>query len=158
MPSFPRLPRLLSALSALIAAFALAACAPRETLVDQGNRTQTLHRSIGPDLSDLDPHLAYSLGDIHVLSALFEGLVGEDPKTLAPVPGVATRWEVSADALTYTFHLRPDARWSDGRPLVAADFVSSARRALSPALGARSAELLYPVLNAEAYQIGRAHV
>lgn len=151
MPSFPRLPRLLSALSALIAAFALAACAPRETLVDQGNRTQTLHRSIGPDLSDLDPHLAYSLGDIHVLSALFEGLVGEDPKTLAPVPGVATRWEVSADALTYTFHLRPDARWSDGRPLVAADFVSSARRALSPALGARSAELLYPVLNAEAY-------
>lgn len=152
MPSFLRLLRLLAAIPAFLL---LAACAPRETLVDQGNRTATLHRSIGPDLSDLDPHLASSLGDIHVLSALFEGLVGEDPKTLAPVPGVAKRWEISADALTYTFHLRPDAKWSDGRPLVAADFVASMRRALAPALGARSAELLYPVLNAEAYNKAR---
>ncbi len=147
--------RPLSLLAAIPAILVLAACAPRETLVEQGNRTQTLHRSIGPDLTDLDPHLASSLGDIHVLSALFEGLVGEDPKTLAPVPGVALRWEVSADLLTYTFHLRPDAKWSDGRPLVATDFVASVRRALAPALGAPNAELLYPVLNAEAYHKAR---
>lgn len=141
---------------------ALSGCAPRQTLVEEGNRTQTLHRSVGPALADLDPHLASSLGDIHVLSALFEGLVAENPTDLSPVPGVATRWDVSADGVTYTFQLRPDAVWSDGRALVASDFVGSARRALAPALGAPNAELLYPVLNAEAYHKARladfAHV
>lgn len=131
------------------------ACAPRRTLVEEGNRTGTLHRSVGPALADLDPQLASTLGDIHVLSALFEGLVAEDPTDLSPVPGVATLWEVSADALTYTFHLRPEAKWSDGRPLAAEDFVNSVRRALTPALGAPNAELLYPVLNAEAYHKAR---
>jgi oligopeptide transport system substrate-binding protein len=148
---FAAIPVLLSALALL----ALSACAPRETAVQEGNRSQTLHRGIGPDLSDLDPHLAASLNDIHVLSALFEGLVGEDPQTLAPVPGLAIRWDVSADGLVYTFHLRPEAKWSDDRPIVADDFVASIKRALSPALGAPNAELLYPVLNAEAYHKSR---
>jgi oligopeptide transport system substrate-binding protein len=152
-PSSPL--RLFAALLIATTLLALAACSSRETLVEQGNRTQTLHRGIGPDLTDLDPHLASTLGDIHVLSALFEGLVGEDPKTLAPVPGLATHWDVSADGTVYTFHLRPEAVWSDGRPLVADDFVSSVRRALSPALAAPAAELLYPVLNAEAFHKSR---
>lgn len=155
MSSLLRLPRLFAAIPVFLALLALSACAPHETAVQSGTRTRTLHRGIGPDLSALDPHLASSLNDIHVLSALFEGLVGEDPETLAPVPGVATRWDVSADGLVYTFHLRPDAVWSDGRPLAAADFVASLRRALSPALGAPNAELLYPVLNAEAYHKAR---
>jgi oligopeptide transport system substrate-binding protein len=133
----------------------LAACTPRETAVEAGLHTATLHRSFGPDLGDLDPQLAGTLGDIHVLAALFEGLVAEHPETLAPVPGVAERWEVSADGLTYTFTLRTDARWSDGRAITAADFLASLRRALSPALAAPSAALLYPVLNAQAYQQGR---
>lgn len=128
-----------------------AACAPRTTPVEEGNRTGTLHRSVGPALADLDPHLASTLGDIHVLSALFEGLVAEDPRDLSPVPGMATRWEISADGTVYTFFLRSNARWSDGRPLTAEDFVASTRRALSPGLGAPNAALLYPVLNAEAY-------
>ena len=158
MSSFSRPLRLLAAIPVLLSALvlgALSACSPRETPVAGGNSAQTLHRGIGPDLSDLDPHLASSLNDIHVLSALFEGLVGEDPQTLAPVPGVATRWEISADGLVYTFHLRPEAKWSDGRGIVAHDFVASLRRALSPALGAPNAELLYPVLNAEAYHKSR---
>jgi oligopeptide transport system substrate-binding protein len=139
----------------VIGALLLAACAPRETPVEQGNRTQTLHRGIGPDLADLDPQLASSLGDIHVLSALFEGLVTENPADLSPLPGVAASWDISADGLVYTFHLRPEARWSDDRPLLAADFVASIRRALAPALAAPNAELLYPVLNAEAYHKAR---
>ncbi len=138
-----------------IALLAFSACAPRETLVEEGNRSGTLHRGVGPALADLDPHQASSLGDIHVLSALFEGLVAENPADLSPVPGVATSWEVSADGTIYTFRLRSDARWSDGRPLVAEDFVNSVRRALTPALGAPNAGLLYPVLNAEAYHKGR---
>ena len=158
MSSFSHPLRLLAAIPALLSALVLvtfSACTPRETPVAGGTSAQTLHRGIGPDLSDLDPHLASSLNDIHVLSALFEGLVAEDPQTLAPVPGVATRWDISADGLVYTFHLRPDAKWSDGRGIVANDFVASLRRALSPALGAPNAELLYPVLNAEAYHKSR---
>ena len=161
MPSLSRpviatvLRRLSHFLASALLLLGLSACAPRETPVERGIRTQTLHRGIGPDLADLDPHLASSLGDIHVLSALFEGLVAEDPTDLSPVPGVAASWEVSADGLVYTFHLRPDARWSDGRALTAADFVGSLRRALAPALGAPNAELLYPVLNAEAYHKAR---
>jgi oligopeptide transport system substrate-binding protein len=152
-PAFPL--RLLRCVFACLAGLLLAACGPRATLVEEGLRTRTLHRGIGPEPADLDPHLASSLGDIHVISALFEGLVGEHPETLAPVPGLAARWETSADGLAYTFHLRPDARWSDGRPIAAEDVVASFRRALSPALGAPNAELLYPVLNAEAYHKGR---
>ena len=158
MSFIPLRPRLLTAIPFLVSALALlalSACAPRETPVEAGNRAQTLHRGIGPDLSDLDPHFAESLGDIQVISALFEGLVGEDPETLAPVPGVATRWDVSADGLVYTFHLRPEARWSDGRPLAAADFVESVKRALTPSLAAPNAGLLYPVLNAEAFHTSR---
>jgi oligopeptide transport system substrate-binding protein len=156
MPEISRPVRLaLRSLLLCLAGLLLSACTPRQTLVEQGLRTQTLHRGIGPAPSDLDPHLASSLTDIHVLSALFEGLLREDPDSLAPLPGVAERWEVSADGLVYTFHLRTDARWSDGRPIAASDFVASFRRALSPALGSPNAKLLYPVLNAEAWHRGR---
>jgi oligopeptide transport system substrate-binding protein len=67
--------------------------------------------------------------------ALNEGLVGYDPQDLHPVPGVAERWEISPDGLTYTFHLRADAKWSNGEPLTAHDFVFSAQRILTPKLG-----------------------
>ena len=73
----------------------LPGCAKRETAVQTGNRGQVLHRGIGPDLADLDPHLATQSGSYDVLSALFEGLVAEDPVDLHPVPGVAEHWESS---------------------------------------------------------------
>ena len=114
----------------------LGGCKPRETNVEVGNRTQTLHRGMGPALANLDPHLATGTTDYNVLSALFEGLVGEDPVDLSPVPGVAATWDVSPDGLSYTFHLRDDARWSNGDPVTATDFVASWQRALSPELGA----------------------
>ncbi len=130
---------------------ALAGCGQRETAVERGNREQVLHRGMGPEPADLDPHLATTANDYTVLSALFEGLVAEDPQTLAPVPGVAERWEVSPDNLTYTFHLRADARWSNGQPVTARDFLRSWQRVLTPSLAADNASLLYIVQNAEAY-------
>ena len=113
--------------ASVVFAFALASggCWQRETNVQRGDREQILHRGVGPDLADLDPQLAVGLTDYNVLSALFEGLVAEDPVDLHPVPGVAESWEVSADGLTYTFYLRTSAKWSDGHPLVAQDFVDS---------------------------------
>ena len=135
----------------LFLAFALTACAPRETPVVTGNTTQTLHRGIGNDLADLDPHLATQAADYNVLSALLEGLVAEDPVDLHPVPGVAQSWTISPDGRTYTFRLRADARWSNGAPVTAEDFVASWRRMLTPALGADSANLLYIIQGAEAF-------
>jgi oligopeptide transport system substrate-binding protein len=156
----PRIPWLTS-ISALTLALALAvaftACTPRETNVESGNRTQTLHRGMGPALGDLDPHLATGTTDYNVLSALFEGLVGEDPVDLHPVPGVAASWKVSTDGKTYTFLLRPDAKWSNGDALTASDFMASWQRVLTPALGADYANLLYVLAGAEAYHKGETN-
>lgn len=129
-------------------------CFNRETNVERGNREKVLHRGMGPTLADLDPHLATGTDHYTVLSALFEGLVGEDPVDLHPVPGVAERWDVSPDGLTYTFHLRSDARWSNGEALTAQDFADSWQRALTPTLSADYANLLYVIAGAEAYHKG----
>ncbi len=130
-------------------------CTPRETNVESGNRTQTLHRGMGPALADLDPHLATGTTDYNVLSSLFEGLVGEDPVDLRPVPGVASHWTTSPDGLTYTFHVRDTAKWSNGDPLTASDFVASWERALTPSLGADYANLLFVLAGAEAFHKGQ---
>jgi oligopeptide transport system substrate-binding protein len=135
----------------LLCALAFAGCWQRETNVQRGDREQILHRGVGPDLADLDPQLAVGLTDYNVLSALFEGLVAEDPIDLHPVPGVAESWEISPDGLTYTFYLRASAKWSDGQPVVAQDFVDSYKRILSPSFGAENAAALFVLRNAEAY-------
>ncbi len=139
----------------LAAILAFSGCAPRETLVHRGNREQVLLRGIGPEPASLDPALATQAADYNVLSALFEGLVTEDPVDLHPVPGVAQSWEVSSDDLIYTFHLRASARWSNGDPVTASDFAASYRRVLTPSLGAENAYLLYVVRGAEAFHRGQ---
>ena len=114
-----------AALCLVAAILSFTGCAKRETLVQRGNREQVLHRGIVHELAGLDPHLATQASDYNVLSALFEGLVAEDPVDLHPVPGVAESWNISPDGLTYTFHLRANARWSNGDPEPASDFVAS---------------------------------
>lgn len=133
----------------------LSGCAKRETAVMRGDRAQVLHRGLGPEPADLDPQLATSANDYHVISALFEGLVAEDPVDLHPVPGVAERWEVSPDGLSHTFHLRANARWSNGETVTARDFLASYRRILTPSLGADNASLLYVLQGAEAFHKGQ---
>ena len=70
----------------------LAGCWSRESPVKQGNRDQVLHRSLGADIAELDPHLITGLPELNVASALFEGLVTEDPRDLHLVAGVAQKW------------------------------------------------------------------
>jgi len=138
----------------MAAAVVMAGCTPRETNVERGDREQILHRGIGVEIPGIDPHLATGTSEYSVLSALLEGLVSEDPVTLAAVPGVAERWDVSNDGLTYTFFLRTNARWTNGDPVTASDFIRSWKRVLSPALAADYAYLLYVVANAEAFHKG----
>jgi len=146
--------RILGLIGLLAVASLQTACLKRETNVQRGDREQVLHRGMGADPNELDPHLANNIAEVDLASALFEGLVTEDPKDLHPVPGVAVRWDVAPDLLTYTFHLRPEARWSDGRAVTAQDFVDSWRRVLTPALGAENAGLLYVLQGAEAFHKG----
>ncbi len=134
--------------------FLAASCAKRETDVARGIREQVLHRGLSADLTGLDPHLETGLPEINVISALFEGLVGEHPETGAPVPGVAEHWEVSPDGLTYTFHLRANARWSNGEPVTAQDFAGSIKRVLTKSLGADNAAMLFVLANAESWYQG----
>ena len=147
--------RLAARYGVFVAVLALvAACARRETLVDQGNRGGILHVGNGAEVQSLDPHIAGGAIDQNVLSALFEGLVTLDEESFAPRPGAAERWEISADGLIYTFHLRRDARWSNGDPLTARDFLFSFHRALSPVLGSEYKDVLFPIKNAEAFARG----
>ncbi len=131
------------------------ACRKRVTPVEVGNTQQILLFGNGTDPEDLDPQVTTGLPEHHIHMALFEGLVNSDPEDLHPIPGVAERWEISDDGLRYTFYLRSDARWSNGDPVTAEDFVFSYRRMLTPGFGAEYAYMLYVVKNAELYHQGK---
>lgn len=108
---------------------------------------QVLSRALQDTPRSLDPDLATDVPSLEVLDDLFEGLtavtIGGQPS-----PGVAASWQSSADGLTWTFHLRPDARWSNGAPVTAQDFVYSWRREVDPKTGAAYAQALAPLRNA----------
>jgi oligopeptide transport system substrate-binding protein len=95
---------------------------------------QTLTLGNGAEPKDLDPQTEVGVPEAHIIWNLFEGLVGKDPKTLANIPSVAESWKESADGKEYVFKLRKDAKWSNGEPLTAEDFVYAWRRLVSPAL------------------------
>lgn len=105
--------------------------------------------------SGLDPQTITGLSESHIVGALFEGLVNYDPKDLHPVPGVAESWSMSADGRTWTFRLRADARWSNGDPVTAADFLFSYERMLLPSFGAEYGSMLHAVRGAKDFAAGR---
>ncbi len=116
---------------------------------------QVLRISNGSEAESLDPHLAQGFPESRIINELFEGLTRYDPKTLDPLPGVAKSWEISPDGLVYTFHLRDNAKWSDGTAVTARDFAYAWHRILTPELASVYAYMLYPVKNARAYNEGK---
>lgn len=105
--------------------------------------------------ADLDPAKATLPDEFFVIRALSEGLVVPATDGGPPLPAAAERWEISADGLIYTFHLRKDARWSNGEPVIAEDFVASYRRLLTPATAAPKADLFFVVKNARDFTAGK---
>jgi oligopeptide transport system substrate-binding protein len=91
---------------------------------------QELVRNNGSEVETLDPNVAESVPANNVTRDLFEGLtaVRSDGET---VPGVAEKWEMK-DPTTWIFHLRKNAKWSNGEPVTAADFVFSSQRLVDP--------------------------
>lgn len=137
-----------------LALLLFAGCGKRETRSEAGNREQVLHLGNGSEPQDLDPHIVTGVTEHAIIMALLEGLVSEDPVDLHPVPGVAESWDVSPDATVYTFHLRRDARWSNGDPVTARDFWESYKRVLTPSLASEYAYMHFVVKNAAAYNKG----
>ncbi|WP_338071788.1 peptide ABC transporter substrate-binding protein [Billgrantia desiderata] len=118
-------------------------------------QADTLRIAIMGEPASLDPHKISGTWENDVVGDLFEGLITEAADG-ERIPGVAESWEISEDGTVYTFQLRQDARWSDGEPVTAEDFVFAFRRILTPATAADYAYLIYPVQNAEAIYTGEA--
>ncbi len=117
---------------------------------DESERTaNTLQRAIPTDPETLDQHKARTTQAADILRDLGEGLVGYSADGEL-VPAAATSWDVSDDGLTYTFHLRDDAKWSNGDPVVAAHFVAGVERLVNPETAAFYAEFLSDVSDIEA--------
>ena len=93
----------------------------------------------------LDPQLATLPDEFFIIRALGEGLLVPNPDGGAPLPGVAEKWEVSPDGLTCTFHLRADAKWSNGDPVTAVNFAAMIRRTTVPGSIAPKAHLFAAV-------------
>jgi oligopeptide transport system substrate-binding protein len=138
---------LVSALLVLVAAFLLVGMTLSKT-----TRVRADFSFVnGTEPKTLDPHLATGAPEHRVLDELFEGLARLEAKTLAPVPGAAESWDVTPDGKTYIFHIRKNARWSDGRPLTAHDFTYAWRRLQQPQTASEYAYIMHMVRYAEAF-------
>ncbi len=133
----------------------LIGCNNQLSNVEYGNQHQILHAGNGAEPQDLDPHITTGIPEYDIQKTLFEGLTGKNPHTLEPIPGVAESWTVSDDGKQYIFILRQDARWSNGDPVTAHDFVYSWKRILSPKLAGDYSYMLYCIDNAEQYYTGK---
>lgn len=108
----------------------------------------------GAEPETLDPALITGQPEGRIANALFEGLTTFNAEG-HPEPGVAERWEISPDQKVYTFHLRANARWSNGDPVTAYDFRASWERTLTPATGSAYASQFYFIRQAQAFNEGK---
>ena len=113
-----------------------------------------LRRPIEAEPDTLDPQKTTSVGPITVDRDLLVGLAALDADE-KPVPGAAESWDVSADKRVWIFHLRRDAKWSNGDPVTSADFLSSFRRLVDPATAAADPSALNQVVNYQAIVSGK---
>lgn len=141
-------------LSIVILIFFTSCGGEKKTNVSEGTQNQVLHMGNGTEPQGLDPHVVTGVPEFHIITALLEGLVTEDPKTLEPMPGAAESWTISEDNKTYVFKMREDAKWSNGDTVTAHDFVYSWKRLVSPGLASEYAYQLFYLKNAEKYYKG----
>ena len=112
----------------------------------------------GEEPESLDPAIGNGQPESRIYMALYDGLVEYDPKTLAPIPALASHWRANDDSSEFTFYLRRNGRWSNGDPIDANDFVYSLRRVLSKELASRNAYMAYYIKYSQAYNEGGVFV
>ncbi len=103
----------------------------------------------------IDPALNSSVDGSTLILQMFEGLTRVD-KTGKTVAGIAEKWDISSDGRTYTFHLRDNAKWSDGTPVKAQDFEYAWKRVLNQKTASAYAFLLFYIKNGEEFNAGKA--
>jgi oligopeptide transport system substrate-binding protein len=138
----------LSFLFTLFLALAMAGCGRQEPRADI-----TIINGAEPE--SLDPAIITGQPDGRAAGALFEGLTRLNARNATPEPALAERWEISADGLMYTFHMRTNACWSTGEPIRAEDVVYSWRRVVDPLTASDYAGQLFLVKNAEEINAGK---
>ena len=141
----------LSSVLALIVGLTACTQKDQEAQID----SDVLRIANGGAVEYLDPTLMNTADGYRIAMGLFESLMIEDPKTAMPIAGAAERWKKSKQNKTYTFYLRKDAKWSDGKPVTAHDFVYAWQRGLTPEVGSRYAYSLYYIKNAKKFYEGK---
>jgi peptide/nickel transport system substrate-binding protein len=121
----------------------MAACSSSKS--SSSTASSVLKVGVASDVVDWDPQTSTTLGDQQILENVYRGLTVLNPSTKQPVGELASSWTTSADGLTWTFALRPTAKFSNGKPVLATDVVYSMQRILKPATKATSASDLAPV-------------
>ncbi|MBF7082433.1 peptide ABC transporter substrate-binding protein [Desulfallas sp. Bu1-1] len=149
-----RLLLLLAALSLLVILAAGCGGASQGKDTAQGELKFIRHNH-GEEPESIDPALNTTVNGGTIIIACFEGLTSLNEKD-EPVPGVAESWDISPDKTKYTFHLRKDAKWSDGKPVTAGDFAYAWKRALNPDTAAEYCYQLFYIKNAPEFNEGKA--
>jgi oligopeptide transport system substrate-binding protein len=152
----------LSKAGAILMAMALSASMFAGCGSSSGTKTlnqadQVIRYNLGAEPKTIDPALNDAVDGGTVIQNCFEGLMKLNDKD-QPVYGAADKYTVSADGLNYTFHIRKEAVWSDGKAVKAQDFEYAWKRALAPETAANYAYYLYVLKNGEAYNGGKAKV
>ena len=124
----------------------------------QAPKDNILRYISGSEPQTLDPQISSGQPEARILMALYDGLVEYDPKDQQPIPAIAKSWEISPNVDEFLFHLRDNAKWSDGTAITANDFVYSFRRAFAPETVSETASLAYPIKYAEAFNSGQVFV
>ncbi|MEA2780657.1 MAG: oligopeptide transport system substrate-binding protein [Rhodospirillaceae bacterium] len=119
--------------------------AQAETVLNRGN---------GAEPETLDPQKLTGVPEANITYELYEGLTTLDDHG-NPTGGVAKSWDISDDGKVYTFHLRDDAKWSNGQPITADDVVYTLRRIVDPKVNAEYAYIYAPIVNADAINGGK---
>src|SRR5260370_26875873 len=114
----------------------------------------TVNRGNGAEPETLDPQKLTGVPEANIAYDLYEGLATLDDHG-NPTGGVAKSWDVSDDGKVYTFHLREDAKWSNGDPITADDVVYSLRRIVDPKIAAEYAYIYSPIVNADEISGGK---
>lgn len=111
---------------------------------------------LASDPPSLDPIHSTDTTSATIVLKIFEGLVDQDPVTLKIIPALAESWEISGDALTYTFHLKKGVRFHNGREVTSDDVRFNFERCLSPAERSERSWVLTPIRGAKAMLAGTA--
>lgn len=139
-------------LSALVLLACIAAAPAQEAEEEQAREFVLVY---SPKSLVLDPRHIYTTMESELSTGIYEGLLSYHPFSLEPIPAVASEWKISPDRTVYTFTLRENARFSNGDPVRAQDFLESWLRVLEPDAGAEYSFLFDVIKGARDYRLGR---